>query len=60
MILADGWYRGQVGITRAADQWGDRIALLAQLQLTHDDGTGTVIGTGPGGAAPSDTSWRPT
>ena len=22
-LLADGWYRGQVGILRAADQWGD-------------------------------------
>ncbi|GAA3389238.1 family 78 glycoside hydrolase catalytic domain [Cryptosporangium minutisporangium] len=48
VILADGWFRGQVGITRAAEQWGDRLALLAQLQLVHDDGSVTIVGTGPG------------
>jgi alpha-L-rhamnosidase len=48
VVLADGWFRGQTGITRAADQWGTRLAVLAQLQLTHDDGSVTVVGTGPG------------
>jgi alpha-L-rhamnosidase len=48
VVLADGWFRGQTGITRAADQWGDRVALLAQLQLVHHDGTTSVVGTGPG------------
>jgi alpha-L-rhamnosidase len=48
VILADGWFRGQVGITRAAQQWGDRLALLAQLHLEHADGEVTVVGTGPG------------
>ena len=48
VVLADGWFRGQVGVLRHADQWGDRTALLAQLHLTHDDGTTTVLGTGPG------------
>jgi alpha-L-rhamnosidase len=47
VILADGWYRGQIGITRSGDQWGTRTALLAQLHLVHDDGTTTVVGTGP-------------
>ena len=49
-LLADGWYRGQVGILRAADQWGEQTAFLAQLHLEHDDGTTTVLGT--------DASWR--
>ncbi|SHF94976.1 family 78 glycoside hydrolase catalytic domain [Geodermatophilus nigrescens] len=48
VVLADGWFRGQTGVTRSADQWGDRVAFLAQLHLTHDDGTVTVLGTGPG------------
>ncbi|MGO4596222.1 family 78 glycoside hydrolase catalytic domain [Terrabacter sp. 2RAF25] len=48
VLLADGWFRGQTGVTRAADQWGARLALLAQLHLTHDDGTVTVLGTGDG------------
>ena len=48
VLLADGWFRGQVGVARADAQWGDRLALLAQLQVTHDDGSVTVVGTGPG------------
>jgi alpha-L-rhamnosidase len=48
VVLADGWFRGQNGITRSADQWGSRLAMLAQLHLTHDDGSVTVVGTGPG------------
>ncbi len=47
VVLSDGWFRGQIGIARAADQWGDRLAFLGQLQLTHDDGSVTVVGTGP-------------
>ncbi|WP_034271409.1 family 78 glycoside hydrolase catalytic domain [Haloechinothrix halophila] len=47
VILGDGWFRGQIGITRAADQWGKRLGLLAQLELTHADGTRTTLGTGP-------------
>jgi alpha-L-rhamnosidase len=27
-LLSDGWFRGQVGITRAHDQWGGRTAFL--------------------------------
>lgn len=48
VVLADGWFRGQTGITRAADQWGSRLALLVQLHLVHEDGGVTVVGTGPG------------
>ena len=44
-LLADGWYRGQVGITRATDQWGTETAFLAQLELEHEDGTTSVHGT---------------
>lgn len=31
--LSDGWYRGQVGLFRSADQWGDRTALRAELLI---------------------------
>ncbi|RZU32065.1 family 78 glycoside hydrolase catalytic domain [Blastococcus saxobsidens] len=48
VVLADGWFRGQTGITRAAEQWGDRLAALLQLQVEHDDGSVTVVGSGPG------------
>jgi len=49
-LLADGWYRGQVGMLNAHDQWGTETAFLAQLHLVHADGTVTVVGT--------DESWR--
>ncbi|MGY1808632.1 family 78 glycoside hydrolase catalytic domain [Blastococcus sp. SYSU D00669] len=48
VVLADGWFRGQVGLTRADQQWGSRLALLAQLHLVHEDGEVTVVGSGPG------------
>ncbi|MDX3115882.1 family 78 glycoside hydrolase catalytic domain [Streptomyces scabiei] len=49
--LADGWYRGRLGFDGGhADLYGDRLALLAQLEIVHRDGSVTVIGT--------DTSWR--
>ncbi|MBP6997570.1 MAG: family 78 glycoside hydrolase catalytic domain [Phycicoccus sp.] len=47
VVLADGWYRGQVGLLRAADQWGAHTAFLGQLIVDHPDGTTTVYGTGP-------------
>jgi len=47
-VLADGWYRGGVGILRSYDQFGERTAFLAQLHVDHPDGTTTVVGTGEG------------
>ena len=47
-VLADGWYRGEVGMLRSYDQFGDRTALLVQLHVDHPDGTTTVAGTGKG------------
>ena len=49
-LLSDGWFRGQVGMFRAHDQWGGQTAFLAQLHAEHPDGTITVAGT--------DGSWR--
>ena len=49
-ILADGWYRGQVGMMRLHDQFGTDTAYLAQLHVDHPDGTTTVVGT--------DDTWR--
>ncbi len=48
VILSDGWYRGQVGLTRAHDQWGSRQAFLGQLHVEHGDGSRTVFGSGDG------------
>lgn len=44
--LADGWYRGRFGFNGGhRNLYGDKVALLAQLQVTHDDGSVTVVGT---------------
>ena len=45
--LSDGWFRGQVGLFRSSDQWGERTALLAELVLSNSDGRTTTIGSGP-------------
>lgn len=47
-VLSDGWFRGRHGFAREADGFGVRTALLAQLAVTHEDGTLTVLATGPG------------
>ncbi|HET6938921.1 MAG TPA: family 78 glycoside hydrolase catalytic domain, partial [Nocardioides sp.] len=49
-LLADGWYRGQVGVGRASDQWGTETAFVAQLELEHEDGSTAVVAT--------DESWQ--
>jgi alpha-L-rhamnosidase len=49
--LGDGWYRGRIGFNGGhANLYGDKVALLAQLHVTHDDGSVTVVGT--------DQSWK--
>lgn len=46
-VLSDGWFRGQTGGLRKAKFYGDRVALLAQLNVTGVDGSLTRTGTGP-------------
>ncbi len=48
VLLADGWYRGQVGMPRAADQYGDDVALRAQFEVRTARGWQVVAATGPG------------
>jgi alpha-L-rhamnosidase len=43
--LSDGWWRGQNGVGRRTDSFGDTTALLAELVLTNTDGSCTVVGT---------------
>jgi alpha-L-rhamnosidase len=47
-ILSDGWFRGQVGLPRAHDQWGSELGFLAQIRFEFPDGSAAVGGTGPG------------
>lgn len=49
--LGDGWYRGQLGWGEGnRNRYGDRVALLAQLEIRYADGRSDVVGTDP--------SWR--
>ena len=52
VMLGDGWYRGYLGLRGQRSLYGDRLALLLQLCLTHADGRVEIIG--------SDTQWRAT
>jgi len=49
VTLGNGWYRGRLGWTGKRAFYGDRLALLAQVELAYTDGTREIIGT--------DTSW---
>ena len=46
-ILSDGWFRGQMGAFRHFNQFGDRLALLAQLELTSHNGRKVVVASSP-------------
>lgn len=51
-MLGDGWFRGYMGFSGNRNLYGDRLALLLQLQVTYENGTVEVIG--------SDKNWRST
>jgi alpha-L-rhamnosidase len=46
-ILADGWYAGYLGFGGQRDHYGDRIRLLAQLEIEYADGTRATVATDP-------------
>jgi alpha-L-rhamnosidase len=48
VLLADGWYRGQVGMPRAAEQYGDEVALRAQLEVQTQRGWQIAAASDPG------------
>jgi alpha-L-rhamnosidase len=45
VLLGNGWYRGRLGWDGRRGLYGDRLALLAQLEVTTSDGTVHVLGT---------------
>jgi len=49
-LVSDGWFRGQVGGLRQANNYGDHLAVLAQLHVTLRDGSTTIVR--------SDASWH--
>ena len=49
-VVADGWWRGYLGWEMKRNFYGERIGLLAQLEITYSDETSETIST--------DTTWR--
>ncbi|GAQ52645.1 family 78 glycoside hydrolase catalytic domain [Streptomyces acidiscabies] len=45
VLLGNGWYRGRLGFRGERAQYGDRLALLAQLEVTTTDGQVHVLAT---------------
>ena len=52
VVLADGWYRGNLGWSKKGAYYGNQLAFLLQLQVTYMDGTIENIS--------SDNSWKAT
>ncbi|MEV4579970.1 family 78 glycoside hydrolase catalytic domain [Nonomuraea jabiensis] len=50
VLLGNGWYRGRLGYLNDRAVYGDRLALLAQLEITTTDGAVHVLAT--------DGTWR--
>jgi len=42
-VLADGWYRGRIGLPGDSCQYGDKLALLLQLEIEYKDGSRETI-----------------
>ncbi len=49
-LLGSGWYRGQIGFRQHRNHYGNRLALLAQLEVLYADGTRETVG--------SDAQWK--
>jgi alpha-L-rhamnosidase len=37
-VLGDGWYRGNMGFSGQRNNYGEKLALLLQLQIVYEDG----------------------
>jgi alpha-L-rhamnosidase len=44
-ILGDGWYRGNLAFSGQRNTYGNRLALLVQLQIVYVDGSSEILGT---------------
>ncbi|MDQ2921730.1 MAG: glycoside hydrolase family 78 protein, partial [Acidobacteriota bacterium] len=47
VVLSDGWYRGNIGFSGQRNFYGERLALLMQIQIRYEDGHQEIVGTNP-------------
>ena len=52
VALADGWYAGRISQQGNSAQYGERLGILGELEVTYADGTTELVGT--------DAAWRST
>ena len=45
IILGDGWYKGNYGLRQRYENYGDRLAAIAQIYIEYEDGSEEVIMT---------------
>ncbi|HEY8185428.1 MAG TPA: glycoside hydrolase family 78 protein, partial [Pyrinomonadaceae bacterium] len=50
VILSNGWYRGNIGFGGQRNFYGERLAILMQIQIKYQDGHQEFVGT--------DQSWK--
>lgn len=50
LVLGDGWYKGVYGMRVKSENYGSRLAALAEIHVWYEDGTKEVFGT--------DESWK--
>jgi alpha-L-rhamnosidase len=50
IVLGDGWFRGNLGWIDGRNNWGEKLAALAEIRVEYADGTSAVIST--------DESWK--
>ena len=50
ITVANGWYKGIFGFMNIPNNYGDKVAVLAELHIWYEDGSKEIIGT--------DTSWH--
>ncbi len=52
IVLGDGWFRGNLGWIDGRNNYGDKLAAIAEIIVEYTDGTSAVIST--------DESWKAT
>lgn len=45
LVLGDGWYKGWYGLQKTFENYGDRLAALAEIHVWYEDGTEDIFGT---------------
>ncbi len=50
IALGDGWYKGNFGLVKRFENYGDRLAAIAEIHIWYQDGTKEIVCT--------DESWQ--